>query len=360
MRWTYGEEKTVTATLRTIIAAALPAALALTACDATVKPDVEEDVSELAVEQKADTLAGKVAIVGSLVYGQTSDPVPYKNPPKFRAFKFAGDKGDKVTVTVRSTDGGDAVAWILNDSFQVLGYNDDATDGSLDAVAEATLGGNKHPDIRTYYVVFRDYGLRKRSFTVELQGVPVYTQCNVDSDCQKVGLGCCGLTFTAIRAGMEDAYHAALGCDETPICPAVMPQLTDDVPQCNPDSHTCELVDPNVIRCGGRTLTPQLCPEGYVCTGPGLAVDIPGVCRRMCGGLADVACPSDFTCIDDPNDDCDPNDGGRDCHGICQPRTCGGFGNLSCPESLECIEDTADDCDPDDGGADCGDICVFH
>jgi hypothetical protein len=37
---------------------------------------------------------------------------------------------------------------------------------------------------------------------------------------------------------------------------------------------------------------------------------------------------------------------------------CGGFGGLQCPEGLRCVDDPNDDCDPTQGGADCSGICV--
>ncbi|QSQ28639.1 hypothetical protein JY651_18750 [Pyxidicoccus parkwayensis] len=36
-----------------------------------------------------------------------------------------------------------------------------------------------------------------------------------------------------------------------------------------------------------------------------------------CGGIAGFACPEGYSCVDDPSDDCDPNNGGADCGGIC-------------------------------------------
>ncbi len=38
---------------------------------------------------------------------------------------------------------------------------------------------------------------------------------------------------------------------------------------------------------------------------------------QFCGGFAAIPCPEGLSCEDDPNDDCDPNAGGRDCAGIC-------------------------------------------
>lgn len=36
-----------------------------------------------------------------------------------------------------------------------------------------------------------------------------------------------------------------------------------------------------------------------------------------CGGFAAIACPGASTCEDDPDDDCDPTNGGADCGGVC-------------------------------------------
>jgi hypothetical protein len=37
---------------------------------------------------------------------------------------------------------------------------------------------------------------------------------------------------------------------------------------------------------------------------------------------------------------------------------CGGFGNIQCPTGLQCVDDPNDECVPSEGGADCGGICV--
>ncbi len=38
---------------------------------------------------------------------------------------------------------------------------------------------------------------------------------------------------------------------------------------------------------------------------------------EFCGGFAGIPCPEGLTCVDDPNDSCDPSEGGADCGGIC-------------------------------------------
>jgi hypothetical protein len=41
--------------------------------------------------------------------------------------------------------------------------------------------------------------------------------------------------------------------------------------------------------------------------------------KKLCGGFAARPCDSGFACVDDPNDACDPQNGGADCGGICVP-----------------------------------------
>jgi hypothetical protein len=134
--------------------------------------------------------------------------------------------------------------------------------------------------------------------------------------------------------------------------------------------------------CGG--FAGFVCPSGYTC------VDIPndgcdpknggadclGVCKpkppsppkpKMCGGFAGIQCPAGQVCVDDPSDSCDPQNGGADCSGICvtappppPPPTkifCGGFAGIQCPSGMTCVDDPSDSCDPQNGGADCGGVC---
>lgn len=80
--------------------------------------------------------------------------------------------------------------------------------------------------------------------------------------------------------------------------------------------------------CGGFTPHPLECEAGFQCIqDPRIAggpTDQPGICVpddwTQCAGFAGVEClpgwgPS--VCYDWPNDDCDPQNGGADCIGIC-------------------------------------------
>jgi hypothetical protein len=39
----------------------------------------------------------------------------------------------------------------------------------------------------------------------------------------------------------------------------------------------------------------------------------------FCGGIAGTPCPDPLVCVDWPGDDCDPDAGGADCVGVCEP-----------------------------------------
>ena len=77
-----------------------------------------------------------------------------------------------------------------------------------------------------------------------------------------------------------------------------------------------------------------------------------GPVPEFCGGFGNLPCPEGFTCVDDPNDDCDPMISGRDCGGICVPsKESGGVtcGQTTCPEGEPC-------CNPSCGI--CGEVCT--
>lgn len=111
-----------------------------------------------------------------------------------------------------------------------------------------------------------------------------------------------------------------------------------------------ECVDPNTCkppetdkRCGdGSQLTCRraepVCPDGLIaeivngCYGQ--CVD-KATCKAppACGGIAGLKCDNGLTCVDDPTDGCDPNNGGSDCGGICvkqDSKTCGDGTQLMC------------------------------
>jgi hypothetical protein len=117
-----------------------------------------------AVPAAGDTFSSSTRIVGGLQYGQTGH-AQYKKPPTHYAFKFAGEKGDRVDVSVASTNG-DAVLWVTDSDFKVLAKNDDSGN-SVNARVTVTL-----PATSTYLIIFREYAGEPASFTVSLSKRP--------------------------------------------------------------------------------------------------------------------------------------------------------------------------------------------
>lgn len=114
-----------------------------------------------------------MTVLGTLAYGQTTGAIYYHLPPKYRAFKFTGNKGDSINVAVRSEDG-DPIAWVLDNAFNILAYNDDANATTSDALLTLTLPGNANSSINTYYIVFREYYLAECRFVVQLSKTRLY------------------------------------------------------------------------------------------------------------------------------------------------------------------------------------------
>ena len=120
----------------------------------------------------SDPFSQNLKMVGTLQYGETSGYIAYKNPPRYRALTFEGKKGDFIEVWVRAAagGGGDAVAYVVDNGYKILGKNDDADNTTTDAHIKLTLPGNSNPDIQKYYIIFNDYYSENATFTVSLQG----------------------------------------------------------------------------------------------------------------------------------------------------------------------------------------------
>lgn len=152
-------------------------------------------------------------------------------------------------------------------------------------------------------------------------------------DPQKGGRDCIGVCINA-AATKKCGGFAGLTCSSTSTC------VDDPTDSCDPSA-------------GGADCS------GFCVKGGGPATPPPSP-RTTCGGIAGLACPSGATCVDDPNDACDPAKGGRDCSGVCVEDTkiCGGFAGIQCPSGSTCVDNPTDNCDPNAGGRDCSGLCV--
>ncbi len=229
----------------------------------------------------ADEVQG-VTVLGDIAYGASRTAV--YAPPARQAYRFRGAVGDQVDVRVRSTRG-DAMVWLFDPTGRVAATNDDA-DGTLDARVAHTL-----TRAGTWLIAFRDYNRQRQTFTVSLANVTPaadHTSCARDSEYVVVSAGgCCGRwQRTAVNAASVEAHAAANVC-RPPFPPCAQPneeitarELTK-VAICGAERR-CVAVQPEEIRCGGRTTNPHTCPSGFACYGPDLARDIPGSCVRGC------------------------------------------------------------------------------
>jgi hypothetical protein len=196
----------------------------LTACGEADKPAPGDDLSGLngqviEAQAKAD-LPSTIKLVGSL--DGTTATTTYTRNPRYRAYKFGGNAGEQVDITVHASGGKDAVAWLLDDSGNVVASNDDADDTTLDSRISATLPGNTNPDIITYYIVFREYSLRRATFTVTLtrQACVERVFCRQGSHfdtttCQCVNDNqfCGGIAGIQCPAGLKCVDNPADSCD---------------------------------------------------------------------------------------------------------------------------------------------------
>jgi hypothetical protein len=110
---------------------------------------------------------------------------------------------------------------------------------------------------------------------------PDFYACNVDADCIAVPkVGCCNNGYKeAVNKASAEAYKLSFTCP-TPnqICPHYM---INDVrlPECKSETHRCEMVAPDQIKCGGFIKNQHACPDGMHCVLP-KTPDKAGSCQK--------------------------------------------------------------------------------
>ncbi len=136
-------------------------------------------------------------------------------------------------------------------------------------------------------------------------------------------------------------------------CPGICQPKAGANP-CSSDAD-CPALRIECTVCADGTLS---CPRTHCEVGL-CAVEMRG-CNDVisCGGFGGFACPEGLVCTD-AKDDCDPEQGGADCPGVCvaaPPPACGEPDGKRCPEGEECVADPDDACDAATG-VDCSGVC---
>lgn len=135
---------------RVVAAACLLSLASVAACTASAT-----DEEAAASESELRSLSSS-EILGEIPFGTSTDAA-HSGTPKYRAYWFNAQAGDKLDIWVRSQNT-DARAWLLDDGFRTLKWNNDAN-ASNEAEDDATTTDSNItyavPRTGKYYVAFR-------------------------------------------------------------------------------------------------------------------------------------------------------------------------------------------------------------
>jgi hypothetical protein len=156
--------------------------------------------------------------LGTIASGETKTS-SYADPPKYRAYGFTARGGDVISIDVTSGDGGDAMAWLTDDTYaNTLAFNDDANASTLDSHIDYTVPDGTPSS--SYRIVFRDYNRADATFDVTLQITSSSTSDGGSTDCDPANEPWRNYLYTpkqcaAVRYTCPAGWHAfqnACGC----------------------------------------------------------------------------------------------------------------------------------------------------
>lgn len=214
-----------------VVPFAMAGALGCSAEPTQAKEDVSSEASEL-------RLSG-ARYAGRIAYGETKD-IDYTSSARYRSLAFDAQAGDAITIEVTSRHG-DAVTWLTDNRYEVLGFNDDASARTLDSKIE-----HKIEKTGSYRIVIRDYDLLAATFTVKLSKTGGATTCSYGGKTYAEGAsfpatdGC--NTCTCGAGGMVGCTKMACPPPPPACNPANEPQrnYVGDRQQCMVIRYTCQ------------------------------------------------------------------------------------------------------------------------
>lgn len=141
----------------------------------------------------------------------------------------------------------------------------------------------------------------------------------VDNTCVWSGSETC--TYNGETFVVGDSFPALDGCNTCYCDQGGMVGCTEMAclrEECTSDECGPQPMAPNLVCSDGSMSGPGDCVRSEDSTCAWEWLECPEY--APCGGFAGFACPyQEQTCVDDLSDDCDPQNGGADCMGICVP-----------------------------------------
>lgn len=196
----------------------------------------EEPADEIAAGE-SDLAQQRPRLLGTMEPGEVKES--RYAPPRPSAWAFHAKAGDKITIDVTSRIG-DAIAYLTDDRYTVIAYNDDFEQTSRNAQIVFTLP--EATQTTSFRIVFADYDALPAPFNVAL-AVESGTTCSYGSNIYHVG----------------DHFPANDGCN-TCTCGNEGINCTKQVCDCHPGG------DPDKI----YMFTPEQCLTVHVTCSPGL------------------------------------------------------------------------------------------
>jgi len=151
-------------------------ATAVAACTNEL-PQSDENFTDLAKQDaKSDAFSAKLRLLGSIHPGETLSSLAYTHKPPFRGLVLLANHNDAIRLDVRSNDGGDAVAWLLDSGFNTLSKNDDASSSTPDASIDLVVPASVDP---IHYIVWKDVADQDATFAVSFANDSHAPTCSV-------------------------------------------------------------------------------------------------------------------------------------------------------------------------------------